>query len=186
MRQFFTSCVLLERTFNHAGRYFSMKSSKKTTPVVALLAFGLALSVPMVVSAQEVDSSIAACLKAWGDHPFGKNPQFKTLETSVKVFGIGKSTGDTDPTSSPSLVLINPIFNVMGESTIDLLNPNGWYCLRTTVSIVGGVRIRAHCKAQLAETSDGTTARSNNTENRGIKDLNVTVMGSVSIERPCS
>ena len=163
-----------------------MKSSKKTTPIVALLAFCLALSVPMLVSAQEVDSPIAACLKAWGDHPFGTNPQFKTLATSVKVFGIGNKTGDTEPTSSPSLVLINPIFNVMGESTIELLNPNGWYCLRTTVSVMGVVSIRAHCKAQLASTSDGKTVRGNNTENRKIKDQGVTVMGSISIERPCN
>ena len=163
-----------------------MKSPKKTIPIVALWAFCMALSVPMVVSAEEVDSPIAACLKAWGDHPFGKSPQFKTLETSVKVFGIGNSTGDTESTSSPSLVLINPIVNVMGGSTIELLNPNGWYCLRTTVSFAGGVNIRAHCKAQLAATSDGKAIRANNTENRKIKDLNVTVMGSVSIERPCS
>jgi len=163
-----------------------MKSSRKTTPIVALLAFCLALSVPMVVSAQEVDSSIAACLKAWGDHPFGKNPQFKTLATSVKVFGIGKQAGDTEPTSSPSLVLINPIFNVMGVSTIELLNPNGWYCLRTTVSVIGGVTIRAHCKAQLASTSDGKTVRGNNTENRKIKDQAVTVMGTIAVERPCN
>jgi hypothetical protein len=163
-----------------------MKSSKKTTPIAALLAFCLALCVPMVVSAQEVDSSIAACLKAWGDHPFGKNPQFKTLATSVKVFGIGKTTSDTEPTSSPSLVLINPIFNVMGASTIELLNPNGWYCLRTTVSVIGRVSLRAHCKAQLASISDGHTARGNNTENRAIKDQGVTVMGSLSIERPCN
>jgi len=162
-----------------------MKSSKKTTSMIALSAICLALFAPAAVSAEEIDSSIAACLKAWGDHPFGKNPKFKTLETSVKVFGIGKSAGDTAPTSAPSLVLINPIFNVMGGSTIDLLNPNGWYCLRTTVSIVGGVSIRAHCKAQLAATSDGNAIRGNNGENRGIKDLNVTVMGSVAIERPC-
>ena len=163
-----------------------MKSSKKTTPIVALLAFCLALSVPTAVSAEEVDSSIAACLKAWGDHPFGKNPQFKALETSVKVFGIGNTIGDTEPTSSPSLVLINPIFNVMGVSAVELLNPNGWYCLRTTVSLLGKVSVRAHCKAQLAATSDGNTARGNNSENRAIKNLGVTVMGTISIERPCN
>ena len=163
-----------------------MKSSNKTTPLLALLALFLALCIPLPVPAQEVDGSIAACLKAWVDHPFGKNPKFKTLETSVKVFGIGTSAADTELTSSPSLVLINPIVNVMGASSIDLMNPNGWYCLRTTVNIVGGVSIRAHCKAQLAATSDGVAARGNNTGNRGIKDLNVTLMGSVSIERPCS
>ena len=163
-----------------------MNASKNTNLIAALLAICLALSLPMAVSAQEVDSSIAACLKAWGDHPFGKNPQFKTLETSVKVFGIGNTTGDTVPTSSPSLVLINPIFNVMGESTVDLLNPNGWYCLRTTVSVIGRINIRAHCKAQLAATSDGNAVRGNDTDNRDIKNLGVTVIGALSIERPCN
>jgi len=163
-----------------------MNSSKKTAPIVALLASCLALSFPMAVSAGEVDSPIAACLKAWGNHPFGKTPSFKTLETSVKVFGIGRVSGDTGRTSSPSLVLIEPSFNLMGGSTIELLNPNGWYCLRTTVSIMGTLSIRAHCKAQLAATSAGTTALGNNSENRNIKDIAVTTMGTVSIERPCS
>ena len=51
--------------------------------------------------------SIATCLKTWGKHPFGKKPTYKTLSTSVKVFGIGKDTPDTEATSSPALVLIN-------------------------------------------------------------------------------
>ncbi len=163
-----------------------MKSSRKTTPIAVVLAFCLALPFPIFVSASEADSSIAACLIAWGDQPFGKTPQFKTLGTSVRVFGLGAETADTEPTSSPSLTLINPSFNLMGGSTIELLNPNGWYCLRTTVTIMGGVSIRANCKARLAETSDGNAMLANSTDNRGIKDLNVTVMGSVSIERPCS
>ena len=162
-----------------------MKSSQKTAPIAALLAFCLALSVPMIVSAQEVDSSIAACLKVWGNHPFGTKPQYKTLGTSVKVLGIGTKAGDTESTSSPSLVLINPILNVMGGYTIELMNPNGWYCLQTMVSLVGRVNIVAHCKAQLAATSAGTAVRGNNTENRNLKDLTVTSIGSVSVERPC-
>lgn len=162
-----------------------MKSSKKTTSTLTLLAFGLALSVPLLVSAQEVDSPIAACLKAWGDHPFGKNPQFRTLGTSVSVFGIGNSAADTESTSSPSLVLINPILNAMGKSTIELLNPNGWYCVRTTVTVMGRVSIRAHCKAQLAATSDGKTVLGNNSQNRNIRDIAVTAVGSLSVERPC-
>ena len=163
-----------------------MKSSEETVSVIALLAFCLALSFPMLVRAQEVDSSIAACLKAWGDHPFGKTPQFKTLGTSAKVFGVGTEVRDAEPTSSPSLVLINPSFNVMGGSTMELMNPNGWYCLRTTVSIVAKTNIRAHCKAQLASTSAGATVLGNNSENRSVRDLAVTVMGAVDVERPCS
>ena len=163
-----------------------MKSLKKTAPVVALLTFCVALSFPMVVSAQQVDSSIAACLKAWGNNPFGSNPQFKTLGTSVKVFGIGKTASDTEPTKSPSLVLVKPIFNVAGVSTVNLLNPNGWYCLQTTLSVVGRVHLRVQCKAQLAMTSDGKTVVGNNARNNAIRDAVVTAMGSVPVERPCN
>ena len=162
-----------------------MKSSKQITPIVMLLASCLALCVPTVVAASEVDSSIAACLNAWGEHPFGKNPQFKTLDMSVTV-GIGSMPADTEPTSSPSLVLIDPIVNVLSGSTIELMNPNGWYCMRTTVSIMCGVHIRAHCKAHLVATSAGITAVGNNVENRNIRDITVTAVGRVSVERPCS
>ena len=155
-----------------------MKSSKKTARMATLFVFCLALPAPMVASAQEIDSSIAACLKAWGTNPFGKNPQFRTLQTAVKVFGVGKNTSDTERTSSPALILVNPGVNVMGGSTIELLNPNGWYCLRTTVNVMGGVNIRAHCKAHLASSSDGATVMGNNSQNKG-----VTVMGSTNVER---
>ena len=155
-----------------------MNAAKRTTPIVTLLAFCLALPASMVAAAQEVDSSIAACLKAWGTHPFGKNPQFKALSTSVKVFGIGSNSGDTVPTDAPALVLVQPGVNVMGGTVIELLNPNGWYCLRTTVNVMGGVNIRAHCKAHLASTADGTTVMGSNSENKG-----VTVMGSTTVER---
>ena len=163
-----------------------MKLSKRTSPIVALSAFCLALSFPIPVSAQDVDSSIAACLKVWGNHPFGKTPEFKTLGTSVKVFGIGSEPGDREPTSSPSLVLINPSVNLMGRSSIELLNPNGWYCLRTAISFMGSTAIRAHCKARLAATSAGSTVRGNNTDNQDIKNLTVTMMSTVFVERPCN
>ena len=163
-----------------------MALSKNCTLIAALLAAALAPSAAPAASAAQIDSSIAACLKAWGEHPFGKTPQFRTLGPSAMIFGIGSETADTAPTSAPALVLVEPSFNLMGASSIDLLNPNGWYCLRTTVSILGTVNIRAHCKAQLASTSSGSTVLGNNGANRSIKDLTVTVIGSVAVERPCN
>lgn len=149
-----------------------MKSSCMTAVMV------LCLALPVPISAQEVDSSIAVCLKAWGNHPFGKNPHFKTMQTSVKVFGIGKKAGDTEPTLSPSLVLVNRGVNILGGSTIELLNPHGWYCLRSTVNVVAGMTIRAHCKAHLASASDGTTLGDSE-----VKDQSATPIGAVSVER---
>lgn len=124
------------------------------------------------------DSPVDSCLKAWGTHPFGQNPQYKTLSTSVKVFGIGRDTVDAEQTSSPALILVNPSVNVAGGSEIQVLNPNGWYCFRTTVSVMGGLTIKANCKSHLATTSGDVLAVGNNSDNKG-----VTVMGSTQVER---
>ena len=142
---------------------------------------GLLLGASMLVSAvaaEEVDSSVASCLKAWGKHPFGKSPRYKTLSTSVKVFGIGPDTADTEPTQDPALVLVNPGVNVAGGSVVQVLNPNGWYCFRTTVNVMGGLTIKAHCKSHLATTSGDLLAAENASDVKG-----VTVMGSTQVER---
>ena len=126
----------------------------------------------------EVDSSVASCLKAWVKHPFGKNPSYKTLSTSVKVFGFGHDTADTETTSQPALVLVNPGVNVAGGSVIQVLNPNGWYCFRTTVNVMGGMTIKAACKAHLATTAGDVMEASDSSEGKG-----VTVMGTTQVER---
>ena len=86
---------------------------------------------------EEVDSAVYSGLKAWGEHPFGKNPEYKTLSTAVKVFGIGRDTNDAEATAGPAPVLVNPGVNVAGGKVIQVLNPNGWYCFRTTVNVMG-------------------------------------------------
>jgi hypothetical protein len=128
-------------------------------------------------AAPAVDESIAGCLRAWGTHPFGANPQFKTLAASVKVFGIGGNPADTERTSSPALVLVNPGVNVMGGTTLELLNPNGWYCFRSNVNVMGKLSIRAACKAHLASAGDGVTVLASNPDNKS-----VAVLGSTRVE----
>ena len=128
--------------------------------------------------ATEVDHSMANCLKAWGQHPFGENPGYKTLATSVKVFGIGDDPSDKEVTDVPALVMVNPGVNVMGGTTIELLNPNGWYCLRTNVNVMGGLTIILHCNAHLASAVEGVTVLGSNSAQESI-----TVMGSTHIEK---
>ena len=144
------------------------------------LAVALGVLGPTVnaMAADDSDSGINSCLKAWGKHPFGKNPSYRTLSTSVKVFGIGKDTSDTGETSTPSLVMVNPGVNVAGGKTVKVLNPNGWYCFRTTVSVMGGMTIQAHCKAHLATTSGDIMGTAKDAEGKG-----VSVLGSIQVER---
>lgn len=142
---------------------------------------GLLISFSALVSAvaaKEVDSSIANCLKAWSNHPFGTNPPYKTLSTSVKVFGFGRDSADTEPTNAPALVMVNPSVNVAGATVLQVLNPNGWYCFRTTVNVMGGLTIKAHCKSHLATTSGDVLAVGNASDDKG-----VTVMGSTQVKR---
>lgn len=152
-------------------------ASKFPATVLASMLIGAVLLLPSPAFAQSPDPSIATCLKAWGKHPFGRNPEYKTLATSVKVFGIGRATADTDVTSAPTLVLVSAGVNVMGGSTVELLNPNGWYCLRSNVNVMGGLTIKAHCKSHLASAIDGVTVMGDNAENKG-----VTVMGATRVE----
>ncbi len=123
------------------------------------------------------DPNIESCLRAWGKHPFGASPSFRTMGASVKVFGIGHNPADTKRTNTPALILVNTGVNVMGGTTVELLNPNGWYCFRSNVNVMGSLRIRAHCKAHLATAHDGTTVLGSNSANKS-----VTVLGSTQVE----
>ena len=143
----------------------------------ACLTFGIGLLGSGISLAEEADSSIASCLKAWGKHPFGANPGYRTLATSVRVFGIGQDRADTQQTNTPSLVLVNPGVIVMGDSTVELLNPNGWYCFRSNVNVMGRLHIRAHCQAHLASARDGVTVLGSSQS-----DKSVTVMGKTQVE----
>lgn len=151
-----------------------MDKAKKLKTFIIL---GMAMLFNVSAFAAEVDGSISNCLKTWGKHPFGQNPEYKTLATSVKVLGIGKNTIDSEHTNSPSLILVNPGVNVMGGTIIELLNPNGWYCLRSNVNVMGGLTIRVHCKSHLASATEGVTVLGKNSDNKS-----TTVMGSTQIE----
>lgn len=157
-----------------------MNVPTRVSTVAAAVFVSLLFVSPAVAPAQDadLDSAVAACLKAWGTHPFGANPKYRTISTSVKVFGLGAKSGDTQKTDGPALVLVNPGVNVMGGSTIDLMNPNGWYCLRQTVNVMGGLTLKAACSAHLANSVEGATVMGNSEDSKG-----VTVMGSTNVER---
>lgn len=159
---------------NHAKHY----ALRFSTLLALLLTVALTSVFSSTAHAQQ-DSSAALtnCLKAWGKHPFGESPKYRTLPVSVKVFGIGSPTIDSAQTSAPELVLIKPSVNVMGGSTVELLNPNGWYCFVTNVNVMGKMKIKAHCNAHLAQSHDGTTVMGEDSQNKS-----VTVMGKTEVK----
>jgi len=134
---------------------------------------------PTVASANP--ESVRACLANWPEHPFdAQNPKFRTVSGQFKIFGIGEDINESTPTEKPELVLILPNISVMTGARMTLMNPNGWYCLRSKVNVMGSSEIILHCKAHIASTKAGTTVLGSN---EGEIEQGVTVMGKSTIIR---
>lgn len=125
-------------------------------------------------------SAIQSCLEHWGTkHPFSKtDPVYRTIQGKVKVMGIGGDVNDAEKTDKPDLVLVKPNVNVLGKAEMSLLNPNGWYCLKAKVAVLGKTVINLHCKANLASSNDGATVLGGADEQNG-----VTVLGASKLNR---
>jgi hypothetical protein len=127
------------------------------------------------------DAAVNGCLNAWKHAPFAKGAEpAEVISPSVKVLGIGKKDFvDDKVTKKPRLVLIKPSVNVLGGTKFSLLNPNGWYCFKTNVSVLGKTSIKAHCNAHIATSGDGGA----NVLGADESDHGVTVLGTLRIER---
>jgi len=143
----------------------------------------VALSVsPMCLAVDASDqAALNQCIAAWGaKSPFAKGtPPAKVFSTGVKVFGIGTTAVDEDATDKPSLILVRPAVNVLGKSTLRLANPNGWYCFRSNVTVLGKIAIEAHCDAHIAGAQEGGTTVAGVDES----DKGVSVFGVLRIVR---
>ena len=140
----------------------------------------LAFAFLLLPSLAQADATIDACLAAWKNAPFKKGAEpDQVVGTQVKVLGIGKDDFTDPPSKKPRLVLIKPSVNVLGKTEFRLMNPNGWYCFRTNVSVLGKMSIEAHCKAHLASNGDGGTSVLGSNESDG----GTAVLGSLRINR---
>jgi hypothetical protein len=145
--------------------------------VAAIIAATALVPVPALADDQP---ALDACIASWGSaSPFKKGtPPTKVIAASVKVFGIGSERTD-EPTSKPSLVLVRPAVNVMGKSTIQLKNPQGWYCFVSNVNVAGKMEIEVPCGAHVASAKeDGTAVGAVDESNKG-----VTVFGALRVTR---
>lgn len=122
-----------------------------------LLLFALLLSLSAPAFSTETEGLLMSCLKHWGNAPFNPKSPFTLLASTVKVFGIGQDVEDLLPTPQPKLYLVDAGPNIMGSSTIRLLNPNGYYCFKNNVNVMGGMTIQAHCHSHLAAAGEGVT-----------------------------
>lgn len=125
-------------------------------------------------------SEVKNCLSHWKDHPFNADqPKFRTISSKVKVMGMGDEMVDGTKTEKPELIFVKPTVNVMSKSKIHLLNPNGWYCLKSNVAVMGKTEFQVDCKAKLASANDGATVMGKDDSDHG----NVTVLGKNTVTK---
>ena len=130
---------------------------------------------------------INLCLKAWGDHPFKDGvPPYRRYSDVVNVFGIGTNTDDLAASREPELVLIDSALNVMGGTTIRLMNPNGWYCFRSNTNVMGRVTIKAHCKAHIASASEGLNLLGEDQQHKSTTVMGLTHVELIGCEDPAA
>lgn len=108
-------------------------------------------------SPQEV-AALSRCLDAWSDHPFGgdiSETEVRVVGGQVRVMGFGSSEPeDRLHTDYPQLVLLMTSVSAVSRTTYDLQNPNGWYCMHTTTTVLGQHRVNLACGAQLASSRE--------------------------------
>jgi len=148
-------------------------------PMVLLCLAGAAFAVEREAREPGEADAVDACLKTWGEHPFPpEHPRFRVLSSSVKVFGIGGDVTDEHTTLEPQLVLVKPAVNVLGKASFRLMNPNGWYCFESAVTVLAKSEIIVACRAHLASSADGVAVAGGNAGADG-----VTVLGKAVVKR---
>ncbi len=144
------------------------------------LIFAALLVFSVNAPAAEESEEVATCLKNWKNHPFKTaRPEFRTIRSKVKVMGMGDELTDGQTTSTPELILVMPTVNVMSKSVLRLLNPNGWYCLKSNVAVLGKTEIELDCKAKLTAANLGATVLGKDDSDTG----NVTVLGKNTVTK---
>jgi hypothetical protein len=158
-------------------------TSIRVAAILVLALGGLAFAEEPKTRRTEADV-IRACLASWSDHPFKgeESPRYRTLGSSVSVFGIGGDVVDDVVTTEPQLVLVKPAVNVMTKGRFRLLNPNGWYCFESAVTVLAKSEIVAHCTAHLASSVQSAAVAGSNAGADAVTVLGKSVVQRVGCE----
>lgn len=125
--------------------------------------------------------AVRNCLRNWTKHPFSKNETYRRVKAGVKVFGIGsKGFLDEEKTTWPQLILVSPGVNVLGKATYQLLNPNGWYCIKANVTVLSKSEIEIACNAHITYNGDGAEVLGSSDKN---VDGGVVVLGKLVVKK---
>lgn len=128
---------------------------------------------------------IERCLALWGDNsPFGQTiTNYEKIYASVTIGGSGTPINDTVRTEEPKLILVVAGVAVGSNVTYNMLNPNGYYCVKVSVNVQTNATYNVHCNAAVAQSSVSVNVGSNGDPLSQI-GVNVNSNTQVNIVRP--
>jgi len=136
---------------------------------------------PVIPGAGDSDlDALHKCLAKWNGHPFsGTVNNYRKISASVSVGGFGNLINDNESTTQPFLTLVEAGVNVLGSPTYNLMNRNGYYCIKVNVNVSTNLNINLHCNARLADQKVNVNVGS--TQNDTTSAVGVHVLSNVQI-----
>ncbi len=120
------------------------------------------------------------CLSKWKNNPFkGTVTNYQRINASVTVGGFGNAINDTESTPDPFLILIDAGVNVGGAPVYNLMNKNGYYCMKVNVNVLTSLTVNLHCNARLADQMVNVNVGS--TQNDTTSAVGVHVLSTVQV-----
>jgi len=77
----------------------------------------------------------------------------RRIYAAVTVGGFGVAVNDVTQTSGPALILVDAGVNVGGAPVYNMLNNNGYYCMKVNVNVNTAFTVNLACQAHLADNS---------------------------------
>jgi len=137
---------------------------------------------PDIPAADKDDlDALHKCMTKWQQHPFkGSVQNYTKISAAVTVGGIGNAVNDSERTDEPHLILIDAGVNVLGSPVYNLLNPNGYYCIKVNVNVLTNLTVNLHCRARLADQKVNINVGSQ--QNDTTSSVGVHVLSSVKVQ----
>lgn len=142
---------------------------------------------PLVPGASPSDlDALHKCLAKWQDNPFTGTTvkNYRKISASVSVGGFGNLINDNENTAQPFLTLIEAGVNVLGSPTYNLMNRNGYYCIKVNVNVSTNLSINLHCNARLADQKVNVNVGSTQSDTTSVVGVHVLSNVLVNNVRP--
>lgn len=139
---------------------------------------GQIFKIPSDVSDDDA-AALQNCVVKWKDNLPARFATYRRTAAQVSVMGYGTALNDTLRTTEPSLILVVAAVNVGGKPVYNLLNPNGYYCVKVGVNVLTALEVNLNCAAHLSDSKVNVNVGS--TVNNTTAGVGVAVMSTITV-----